>query len=1012
MRSSSRVSSVVTGLAGLLVASATTAAPTAAPASSPAPRAAAAPDAVRASHDPAAEGMVVTAAAKLPGKVRGARGVQWQRPVATSSSALTASAVGGVDPWSAFVHTAGGSWQSAWDRATQTPIRVWGEGLPAPGSMSSPAAAEAFARRVLADHLALWAPGTAASDFRLVANDSDGDIRTLGFVQTYRGLAVVGGQISFRFKRDRLVVIASEALPGVSVEIPTHRSRMSTARMRQQVASGLTSLGLPGNAAVAAVGDAEPVILPLIGDDAVLGYRVVVPHQVEGGAAGRWTLYADPLTGEAVSFESQSFYATGKLLLSVVNRYPGNPQGPRLMLPANRLNVTVGGVAATTAEDGTVTWTGDAAQMLVPTVSGTMVTAVNKAGALATTTLNIAPGGQVVWDASGNKSDDAQLNVVAHVNQVKEYVRSFAPNMPNLDASITTNINIAMECNASFDGTALNFYKESSRCENTGLLADVVFHEFGHAMHFSSLIPGVGRMDGAFSEGLSDFLAVSITEDPGMGRGFFIATPTQALRDLDPANREPRWPQDVGEIHKTGIIFGAAMWDVRKALIAQLGPATAVPLVNRLFYAAVRRASDIPTTLVEILLADDTDGNLANGTPNECVILQEFGKHGLRVVSGISDAPGAVVAEPGAKQQVVFTLLGRSPRCASEMVTSVEVKWSPGPTGRPVAGTALATQGVDADHWVVDLPLPASDAMKYSATVTFASSIKLLLPDNFADPSYQLYQGETMPLACFNMDQNPIVSNNWLASGFSWGPAVATGATDPHAAFSGTNIMAIGLGTDYAPDSTYNLILPTIDTGRYSDVRLQYRRWLAVEDSHFDKATIKANGNVAWINGSDNLGDNSALHNLDREWRFSDVPLSSKYRGSGLTLSFELETDGGLEFGGWAIDDLCVVVNPASICGDGTKSVTEECDDGDGNADSPNKCRLDCKRAACGDKIVDRGEECDDGEATDHCAATCLLMEGSGGCCDAGGNPAASLLVSLGTLALVLRRRRRETPAA
>lgn len=293
--------------------------------------------------------------------------------------------------------------------------------------------------------------------------------------------------------------------------------------------------------------------------------------------------------------------------------------------------------------------------------------------------------------------------------------------------------------------------------------------------------------------------------------------------------------------------------------------------------------------------------------------------------------------------------------------------------------------------------------------MTFASTVKLLLPDNFADPTYQLYEGETVPLLCATMDQNPLTTAGWAASGttgWEWGPAASTGSTEPHASFTGGNLLAIGLGTDYKADAEYTLKLPTIDVGQFSDVRLQYRRWLAVEDSQFDKATINANGKIVWINSSDHLGNDSALHHIDREWRFQDVPLSSRFRGSSLDLSFDLTTDGGLEFGGWAIDDLCVVANPNSICGDGTLTASEECDDGSGNANSPNKCRVDCKKAACGDGIVDRGEECDDGDATEHCAATCLIADSSGGCCDAGGNPAASLLISFGVLGLVLRRRR------
>jgi hypothetical protein len=955
----------------------------------------------------AEHGLVVTKAAALAGAARTIRAVEWQRAVIPASALGTAvaQASAAVDPWSRFVHATGASWQSAWDRATQTPIRIWGEGMSAPGAMASAAVAEAFARRVIADHIALWAPGSSALDFRLVANDYDGDLRTLGFVQTFEGMEVVGGQMSFRFKRDRLFVIASEALPHVKIRASSLRSRLSNSqisRIREQVGQQLAAIGLPASAQVTALGKAEPVVLPIIGDDAVLGFRVVVPHDVNAAADGRWTLYADPSNGQAVAYESQSFFATGKLLYRVVNRYPGLD---RINVPAARANVLIGGVSTVTAADGTVTWAQDSAQTLVPLVSGSLVTITNKAvdGVPATASLSISPGGQAIWDPSLAPADDAQVNVLVHVNTVKEYVRTFAPAMATLDDPINANVNIDKECNASFDGENLNFYRASTRCQNTGLLADVVYHEFGHAMHFNSIIEGVGRMDGAFSEGLSDFLSALITEDAGMGRGFFFDS--RPLRDLDPAGREPSWPADVGEIHKTGIIFGAAMWDLRKDLITKLSREVAVGLVNRLYYAAVRRASDIPTTLVEILAADDDDGNLANGTPNECEILSAFGRHGLRVVTGAVDAPGALLAGPSRTQEVTFTLLGRSPRCASDSVTRVDVQWTPGLTGVPIGGSVVATQAGDPDHWTAVVPLPTSDAMKFAATVTFANTVRVSLPDNAADLSYQLYEGPTVVLACATMDQNPLASG-WTGSlGWQWGPTTSSGATDPRTAFTGGNVLATVLGGNYAAKTSYSLTLPTIDVGKYSDVRLQYRRWLTVEDSQFDKAVITANGKAAWTNATEGAADTSSLHHLDREWRFHDVALSSEFRGTELTVGFELTTDEGLEFGGWALDDVCVVANPASICGDGNVTGGEQCDDAEGNSDSANACRVDCRIATCGDRIVDRGEECDEGESTERCAATCLLNDPAAGCCDSSGNSAPPLVLALIVLGLVTRRR-------
>ena len=129
--------------------------------------------------------------------------------------------------WQRFALAAGPGWQAAWDPATHVPSRIWGPGLPAPGAMASPAVAEQHARRWLADHLALLAPGAAPDDFVLVSNHTDGDLRSVGFVQRALGRRVVGGQISFRFKRDRLFVIGSEALPDVRVDPP--RARLAKA---------------------------------------------------------------------------------------------------------------------------------------------------------------------------------------------------------------------------------------------------------------------------------------------------------------------------------------------------------------------------------------------------------------------------------------------------------------------------------------------------------------------------------------------------------------------------------------------------------------------------------------------------------------------------------------------------------------------------------------------------------------------------------------------------------------
>ncbi len=60
-------------------------------------------------------------------------------------------------------------------------------------------------------------------------------------------------------------------------------------------------------------------------------------------------------------------------------------------------------------------------------------------------------------------------------------------------------------------------------------------------------------------------------------------------------------------------------------------------------------------------------------------------------------------------------------------------------------------------------------------------------------------------------------------------------------------------------------------------------------------------------------------------------------------------------------------------CGNGLVELPEQCDNGQQNADQPDKCRTTCVKPKCGDAIKDTGEFCDDGNAVadDGCPNDC-----------------------------------------
>ncbi|HEY1557095.1 MAG TPA: hypothetical protein VGF94_19805 [Kofleriaceae bacterium] len=907
---------------------------------------------------------------------------------------------------------AGTTWQATWDEATGVPVRLWGPGLAAPGANADPAIAEAFARKILVDHLALLAPGARASDFRLVSNTSDGAIRSVGFVQSVAGVPVDGGQIGFEFKRDKLFVIGSSALPNVIAATPY--ARLAPGELQARAADTLRALVALPAAPVSQPGADE--ILPLVGDHTVLGYRLVSAVELDGKADGRYRAYADVATGELVAVQQLNEYASGTVLYNGVDRYPGNGYVAR---PATHAQLTVAGAAETSDPGGGITWSPDAPTTVTTSTTGDYVVIFNDAASMTqtTATLPIDPGGQVLWDESTSPEDDAQIDAYLDTNIIKTFVyQNIDPNMPTLLDPMKVYVNEANTCNAFFDGDSLNFFastpipcdsKTTTCCENTARIQDVNFHEYGHRVHTAEIIPGVGQFDGAMSEGAADTIAVNITGDSGMGRGFFYTS--APLRELNPPDKEYSWPTDIGEIHQTGLIFGGTFWDLRTAAIAQYGQVAGEALLLKWYLGALRRAVDIPSSLIEVLATDDDDGDLSNGTPNECLIRAAFGAHGLRTASGTVEAPGAIDDEAAAIG-IAIDATGISARCATDQVAGMTLQWHAAFNGLPTPGTMDATPA-GGSRFFAQLPLSQHDSVTYTVYVNFADGSSMQLADNLADRYYQSYQGHTVPLYCTDFEDGDPFTMGWTqgtdddsTSTWAW-TEPAGGITNPHAAFSGTHILAEDPGGDYVASKHTWVELPPIDTGHYSDVRLQYRRWLAVQDSEFDQAKILANGGRAWLNSTQNMGGNSAFDHVDKEWRFHDVPLSNTFAGQTLHLRFDLTSDSGVQYAGWSIDDLCIVANPLAICGDGTKSLYEQCDDGSANADAANACRTNCRLPTCGDSIVDTDEECDDGSAgSKTCSTKCKAIKVAPSGCSAGGG--AGGLAVMCVLAGLLARRR------
>jgi hypothetical protein len=135
-------------------------------------------------------------------------------------------------------------------------------------------------------------------------------------------------------------------------------------------------------------------------------------------------------------------------------------------------------------------------------------------------------------------------------------------------------------------------------------------------------------------------------------------------------------------------------------------------------------------------------------------------------------------------------------------------------------------------------------------------------------------------------------------------------AYDPPAAFDGTNVWANDRGAtiagqpwngDYRARIDNWLLSPSIDCSALSGVTLSFMRWLSVESSAFDVARVLVNGTEIWRNPVD-------ADLLDTAWTPQDFDISALADGNpDVRIRFELDADGGLEYGGWTLDQLQVV---------------------------------------------------------------------------------------------------------
>lgn len=104
--------------------------------------------------------------------------------------------------------------------------------------------------------------------------------------------------------------------------------------------------------------------------------------------------------------------------------------------------------------------------------------------------------------------------------------------------------------------------------------AEVILHEYGHAIHFAQNFSFASEEAGAISEGFGDYWAANVTNiiaptpDPACVADWdsvsYTSTVPHCLRRVD---TDLHYPEDLkGEVHYDGQLWSRALWDIRGKL--------------------------------------------------------------------------------------------------------------------------------------------------------------------------------------------------------------------------------------------------------------------------------------------------------------------------------------------------------------------------------------------------------------------------------------------------------------
>ncbi|MDG2085749.1 MAG: PepSY domain-containing protein [Flavobacteriales bacterium] len=467
------------------------------------------------------------------------------------------------------------------------------------------------------------------SDLRQITSVKNDKYITENFVQHYNNLEVIGSNMFAKFNlNNHLVSFGLDVFNDIDISTnPSITSQEAIESAKSLISNPIANIIVQNELKVLAIKKYKKYDYSLI-------YQVNFSTNINEGPAN-YICYVDAHNGELLMRKNTILYEAPQVATSTVSGdvYTTNPYDPAIIENFKYLK-------AIDQNSNTLYYTDNNGEVVLPMNIGTQVrykleglyANVETNASTPDIFQNLATSNSVVFDNSN--STIQERSAYQAVNNIHDHLKTVFPAFNGLDNPMETNIDVAGSCNAFFDGSSINFYAEGGGCHNTAKIVDVVYHEYGHAINSGRYNSGSGMWNGGLNEGFADVWALSLTETPVLGYGWDLVDPTISVRRYD-QNRKV-YPQDlVGEVHADGEIIAGAFWD----LYLNLGSMTQMLDLFKYVYDSGVDGPDgdegsiYTDILLEVLYADDNDGDLSNGTPNDNDIIDAFNQHGITLLS-------------------------------------------------------------------------------------------------------------------------------------------------------------------------------------------------------------------------------------------------------------------------------------------------------------------------------------------------------------------------------------------